>query len=108
MKNPLCPRGGRVGNRRRPGGHEQRLQEQPSRLVRTNFRHPALCKDWAQLNRRRKSEGALPAEVMRRVAHVTSILERGTFSGRVLRFRAASATSTSAPIPASRILARLA
>jgi hypothetical protein len=37
-------------------------------VVRTSFRHPALCKDWAQLNRRRKSEGALPAEVMRRVA----------------------------------------
>ena len=69
-ENPVvdCPRGGRARYRQRPGGHEQRLQEQPSRLVRTGFRHPALCKDWAQLNRRRKSEGTLPAEVMRRVA----------------------------------------
>lgn len=39
-----CARG-----RQRPGDHEQRLQEQPSRMVR--LRHPTPCKDWAQLNR---------------------------------------------------------
>src|SRR5260370_42460584 len=44
-----CPRGDRVGNRGRPGGHEQRLQEQPSRVVRSNFRYPAP-RNWAQLD----------------------------------------------------------
>ena len=51
MKTPLvdCPRGGRARRRQRPGGHEQRVQEQPSHLVLANFRHPPHT-DWAQLN----------------------------------------------------------
>jgi hypothetical protein len=41
-----------------------------------------------------EAEGALPAEVMRRVApRNINFRARGTFRGRMLRFRAASATT---------------
>ena len=31
------------------GNYEQRVQEQPSCMVRSSFRHPAAHEDWAQL-----------------------------------------------------------
>ena len=50
-EDPLvdCPRRGRAHGRQRPRDHEQCLQEQPSRMVRSNIRYPAPREDWAQL-----------------------------------------------------------
>jgi hypothetical protein len=50
-EDPLvdCPRRDCAVGRQRPRDHEQCLQEQPSRMVRSNIRNPAPREDWAQL-----------------------------------------------------------
>ncbi len=45
------PGGGCARYRQRSSGHEQRLQEQPSHVVRSNFRRSTPREDWAQLSR---------------------------------------------------------
>jgi hypothetical protein len=44
-----CPRRDCAHGRQRPRNHEQCLQEQPSRMVRSNVRNPTPREDWAQL-----------------------------------------------------------
>ena len=44
-----CPRRDCAHGRQRPRNHEQCLQEQPSRMVRSNVRYPTPREDWAQL-----------------------------------------------------------
>src|ERR1700722_10476398 len=58
-KLPLvdCLRGGCSRYGQRIGGDEQRLQEQPSRVVRFTFRHPAPHTDWTQLKQSQRSDG---------------------------------------------------
>ena len=50
-EDPLvdCPRRDCAHGRQRPRDHEQCLQEQPSRMVRSNVRYPTPREDWAQL-----------------------------------------------------------
>jgi hypothetical protein len=57
MKGIDCPRRS-ASDRQRVGDHEQRLQEQPSRMVRSNLRRPAPREDETQLTNR--APGASP------------------------------------------------
>ena len=60
MKTPLsiCPCRGCARRGRRSGDHEQRLQEQPSRMVRSSLRRSAPREDETQLTNR--AAGASP------------------------------------------------
>ena len=44
-----CPRRGGARHRQHPGGHEQRLQEQPTCVVRSDVQHAAPHKKWLSL-----------------------------------------------------------
>ena len=45
-----CPRRGCARRRQHTGGHEQRLQEQPTYVVRSDVHRTAPHKNWAQLS----------------------------------------------------------
>jgi|SRR6516165_8733382 len=44
-----CPRRGCARRRQHAGGHEQRLQERPTRVVRSDVQRTPPHKNWAQL-----------------------------------------------------------
>jgi len=85
MKVPLlnCSHGVCRRGRQHLGGYEQLVQEQPSRLVRSNFRHPTPHKDRTRLGvslggqAAHQGRGAADGSEFRQTAGVAETLVEG-------------------------------